>query len=129
MQTKISDPQLMSTTQTAQEYSENNSTVCIACVAWRFCRAGRRTGVAAKFAREARENERRSREKNTQIASAPISSRFLCPRPPLLLSAPKQNRHATQATVCMYSILGQGSFIDWNLPVEHFSIFVILYLS
>ena len=57
----------------------------LACVAWRFCRAGRRSGVAAKFAREARENERR------------ISSRFLCPRPPLLLSAPNQNRHATQA--------------------------------
>ena len=28
---------------------------------------------------------------------APISSRFLYPRPPLLLSAPNQNRHATQA--------------------------------
>ena len=28
-----------------------------------------------------------------------ISSRFLCPRPPLLLSAPNQNRHATQAIV------------------------------
>ena len=36
----------------------------LACVAWRFCRAERRSGVAAKFAREARENERRSREKN-----------------------------------------------------------------
>ena len=30
---------------------------------------------------------------------APISSRFLCPRRPLLLSAPNQNRHATQANV------------------------------
>ena len=74
----------------------------LACVAWRFCWAGRRSGVAAKFAREARENERRSREKNKnrrvfQVASAPISSRFLCPRPTLLLSAPNQNRHATQA--------------------------------
>ena len=71
----------------------------IACVAWRFCWAGRRSGIAAKFAREARENERRSREKNKNVASAPISSRFLCPRPPLLLSAPNQNRHATQASV------------------------------
>ena len=52
-----------------------------------------------KFAREARENERRSREKN-QVAPAPISSRFLCPRPPLLLSSPNQNRHATQASWC-----------------------------
>ena len=29
---------------------------------------------------------------------APISSRFLCPRPPLLLCTPNQNRYATQAT-------------------------------
>ena len=36
----------------------------LACAAWRFCRAGRRSSVAAKFAREARENERQSREKN-----------------------------------------------------------------
>ena len=69
-----------------------------ACVAWRFCRAGRRSGVAAKFAREARENERRSHEKN-KVAPAPISSRFLCPRLPLSLSAPNQNRHDTQASV------------------------------
>ena len=59
---------------------------------------GRR--IHEKFAREARENERRSREKNkNQVAPAPISSRFLCPRPPLSLSSPNQNRHATQATV------------------------------
>ena len=44
----------------------------IACVAWRFCQAGRTRGEA---------------------------SRFFCPRPPLLLSAPNQNRHATQATI------------------------------
>ena len=63
------------------------------------------------------EHERRSREKKknrlpgfegfltaapftsffSSVAPAPISSRFLCPRPPLLLSAPNQNRHATQA--------------------------------
>ena len=47
---------------------DNNVTVfsffVVACVAWRFCRVGCRSGVAAKFAREARENERRSREKN-----------------------------------------------------------------
>ena len=36
-----------------------------------------------------RAEERRSREKNkNQVASAPIFSRFLCPRPTLLLSAP-----------------------------------------
>ena len=33
-------------------------------VAWPFCRAWRTTGEAAKFAREVRENERRSREKH-----------------------------------------------------------------
>ena len=53
----------------------------IACVAWRFCRAGRTSGEAARKIK----------------TPAPISSRFLCPRPPLLLSAPNQNRHATQA--------------------------------
>ena len=53
----------------------------VACVAWRFCRAGRTSGEAAIKI----------------ITPAPISSRFLCPRPPLLLSAPNQNRHATQA--------------------------------
>ena len=36
--------------------------------------------------------------RSTAVAPAPISSRFLCPRPPFLLSAPNQNRHATQAT-------------------------------
>ena len=45
-----------------------------------------------------RAHERRSREKN-KVAPAPNSPRFLCPRPPLLLSAPNQNRHATQASV------------------------------
>ena len=45
-----------------------------------------------------RAHERRSREKNkNQVAAAPISLQFLCTRPPLLLSALNQNRHATQA--------------------------------
>ena len=43
----------------------------VACVAWRFCRSGRRSGVAAKFAREARENERRSREKKLLPPQSP----------------------------------------------------------
>ena len=33
----------------------------LACVAWRFCWAERRSGVAAKFAREARENDQSPR--------------------------------------------------------------------
>ena len=36
-------------------------------VAWPFCRAWRTSGEAAKFAREVRENERRSREKNKKL--------------------------------------------------------------
>ena len=60
--------------------------VFLAFVAWRFCQAGRMSGQAA-------------RKIKIQVARAPISSQFLCPRPSLLLSAPNQNRHATQANV------------------------------
>ena len=34
-----------------------------------------------------------------------ISSRFLSPRPPLLLSTPNQNRHATQARFTMIRVI------------------------
>ena len=44
----------------------------LACVAWRFCRAGRRSGVTAKFAREARENERREFRPNLLAVSLPL---------------------------------------------------------
>ena len=70
----------------------------LVCVAWRFCRAGRRRGVGSprnSRAKRARTSGEAARKIKT---SAPISSRFLCRRPPLLLSAPNQNRHATQAT-------------------------------
>ena len=43
---------------------------CLACVAWRFCGAERTSGEAAKFAREALEKERHSREK-FQVAPCP----------------------------------------------------------
>ena len=59
---------------------------------------GRRSGVAAKFVRKARENERRSREKNKLLP--PQSPRGFCALARLYyywLSAPTQNRHATQA--------------------------------
>ena len=53
----------------------------LACVAWRFCRAGRTAKPrAAKFARKARENERRSREKN--------KNKLLPPQSPLTKLAP-----------------------------------------
>ena len=52
----------------------------LACVAWWFYREYGFVGST------------------TVRRSAPISSRFLCPRPPLLLSAPNQNHSATQAT-------------------------------
>ena len=42
----------------------------VACVSWRYYRAGHTSGEAAR---------------KIKIAPAPISSRFLCPRPPLLL--------------------------------------------
>ena len=45
-----------------------------------------------------------------QVAPAPISSRFLCPRPPLLLSPPNQNRHATQVTWELVFQFGAGCF-------------------
>ena len=44
------------------------------------------------------ESEAARKMKTFQVAPAPISSRFLCPRLPLLFSAPNQNRHPTQAT-------------------------------
>ena len=98
-------------------------TLNVVCVAWRFCRAGARAvaspqtsfGVRLWRIHECGTNEpqrtsagrlherrgREIREKNKifQVAPAPISSWFLCPRPPLLLNAPNQNRHATQATL------------------------------
>ena len=40
----------------------------------------------------------RTDSKKPPVRAGPISSRFLCPRLPLLLSAPNQNCHATQAT-------------------------------
>ena len=55
--------------------------------------------IRARSAREraAKPWEKLKREK-FHVTPAPISSRFLCPRPPLLFSAPNQNRHATQAS-------------------------------
>ena len=51
-------------TSNIHENLMSNDDILISCVAWQFCLAERRSGVAGKFTREARENERRSREKN-----------------------------------------------------------------
>ena len=58
----------------------------IAYVAYGFLLLSITERRSRKNAREARDN-----------APTSISSRFLCPRPPLLLCPPNQNRHATQA--------------------------------
>ena len=42
------------------------------------------------------------------------ASRFLCPRPPLLLCAPNQNRHATQARVA-YKKTYDPSLVDYQM--------------
>ena len=65
-----------------------------------FSRASRANFAATPLLRPAR-----------QVASAPISTRFLCPRPLLLLSAPNKNRHATQA------ILTPGRGYYWEILV------------
>ena len=49
---------------TENEICEAHLVYELACVAWRFCRVGRTSGEAAKFAREAHQNERQSREKS-----------------------------------------------------------------
>ena len=46
-----------------------------------------------------------SRISEFQVAPTPISSRFLCPSPPLLLSAPNQNRHKCYALLRRLELL------------------------
>ena len=56
-----------------------------------------------------------------QVVSAPVSSQFLCPRPPLLLSAPNQNRHATQANIKFDTTLVFNNsmlYKNWQLQSE-----------
>ena len=73
----------------------------------------RSMAVLSSRAQERRSRQiraRRARERARKVVPAPISSRFLCPRPPLLLSAPNQNRHATQA-IYMLSLSTDSSFL------------------
>ena len=65
----------------------------------RNCFSLRSMAVLSSRAHERRSREIRSRSARERAAPAPISSRFLCPCPPLLLSAANQNRHATQARI------------------------------
>ena len=66
-----------------------------------------------------------SRISEFQVAPTPISSRFLCPSPPLLLSAPNQNRHKCYA---LLRRLGK----DWNVrklrsnPLEDYRVNVLV---
>ena len=103
----------------------------VACVAWRFCRAGRRSGVAAKFAREAR-------EKNFQVAPAPISSRFLCPPRLYYLARPTKTamlrrltreRYFQHSKIKFVSLSGHVIFCLfyrcwWNSYIKHNFFFI-----
>ena len=51
-----------------------------------------------------------------QVAPAPISSWFLCPRPPLLFSAPNQNCHAAQAKNMLKENTVRGRW--WQLILD-----------
>ena len=53
--------------------------------------------LSGEAANRARKDARTNGDATRKITPAPIFSRFLCPRPPMLLRAPNQNRHATQA--------------------------------
>ena len=61
-----------------------------------------RVNEGARLSGEGKTRAKRARtsgEAVVQAVPAPISLQFLCPHPPLLFSAPNQNRHATQATL------------------------------
>ena len=75
-----------------------NVMLSLACVAWRFFRAGCTSDEAAGKIK----------------TPAQISSRFLCPRLPLLLSAPNQNRHATQAIPEIFQV-----FMEFDNKQSH----------
>ena len=83
--------------------------------------------IRTQSARE-RAAKPREKEKGFSVAPAPISSRFFCPRPPLLLS--NQNRHATQANkmtsytwnfqnfTCVFTIFVKFDIYFLELPWE-----------
>ena len=64
------------------------------------------------------ENQGRPIENLRTVARSPfvfsVFSRFLCPRPPLLLSAPNQNRHATQAIALLS--------VEWMVSINLFKV-------
>ena len=69
---------------------------------WVVCTLKSQRGgfVGSTTERQSRKNAREPEGEAARkifVAPAPISSRFLCPCPPIPLSAPNQNRHATQA--------------------------------
>ena len=63
-----------------------------------------------------------------KFAPAPISSRFLCPRPPLLLSAHNQNRHATQAMcVSAFRSHKKDSSQTWQSYHAHKKMIILIF--
>ena len=85
----------------------------------------RLSGEAAKT----RSNERRTREKNNSllVASAPISSHFHRPRAPLLVCAPQQNWHASQARIAVVALAQDLSALSLSLPFTLPTISLLLF--
>ena len=83
------------------------------------------SGEAAK----ARANERRSCEKNKSllVAPAPISSHFHRPRAPLLVCAPHQNFHASQARIAVVALAQDLSPLSLSLPFTLPTISLLLF--
>jgi len=79
------------------------------------------SGEAAK----ARANERRTREKNNSLLVAPatISSHFHRPRAPLLVCAPQQNCHASQARIAVVALARGLSPLSLSVPFTPPTIF------
>ena len=78
----------------------------LACVAWQFCRARCTSGEAARITK---------------------TSWFLCPRPPLLLGAPNQNRMLHRLSFCHWNLdSGFQSFVVFRIPWAVFQIPILL---
>ena len=86
-------------------------------------------GILSGEAAKARANERRRLEKNKSVlvAPAPISSHFHRPRAPLLVCAPQQNCHASQARIAVVALAQGLSPLSLSVPFTPPSIFLLLF--